>query len=145
MTRDELILLARKVADQHGLHQATVCAIAEQESDWDPWATRYEPAFYIKYIQSYEAAHAFDITEGRGRAFSWGLGQVMGQTAREHGYKGPLAAICDPQTGLDLLCTVYAHKASVTSGNMKAALAAYNGGSNLLYADQVVARMGKYS
>ena len=34
----------------HALWPDLVCAIIEQESAWNPWALRYEPSFYAKYI-----------------------------------------------------------------------------------------------
>jgi soluble lytic murein transglycosylase-like protein len=39
-----LVLLARR-AEEEGLEPALVCAVVEQESNWNPWAIRYEPRF----------------------------------------------------------------------------------------------------
>ncbi|PYU32417.1 MAG: lysozyme, partial [Acidobacteria bacterium] len=83
----EFVALARHTAEAHALWPELVCAIVEQESAWNPWALRYEPAFYEKYIAPQIARGVIaDLTEWRARAFSWGLMQVMGQVAREHGF-----------------------------------------------------------
>src|ERR1700735_1296507 len=77
-----LIALARTAAAQHSLDPALVCAIVEQESAWDPHAIRYEPAFRTRYV----APLGLAPTEEVARSMSWGLMQVMGQVAREHGF-----------------------------------------------------------
>jgi soluble lytic murein transglycosylase-like protein len=50
MPTDALISLARAAAAAHSLDPALVCAVCEQESSWDPFAIRYEPAFYDRYV-----------------------------------------------------------------------------------------------
>jgi soluble lytic murein transglycosylase-like protein len=35
----EIIDLARRIASAHGLEPALVCAVIEQESAWNPWAS----------------------------------------------------------------------------------------------------------
>jgi soluble lytic murein transglycosylase-like protein len=101
----ELVALASRAAGAHALWPELVCAIVEQESAWNPWALRYEPAFYERYIAPFLTARRLDRpdsrlaaltspgipddpTESRARAFSWGLMQVIGQVAREHGFTG---------------------------------------------------------
>ena len=98
----ELLELAHRAADAHALWPELVGAIVEQESAWNPWALRYEPEFYEKYVAPQIARGAIaDVTESRARAFSWGLMQVMGQVAREHGFTSePLVSLCDPAVGL---------------------------------------------
>jgi soluble lytic murein transglycosylase-like protein len=44
----QLVTLARKVAAAQSLDPGLVCAVVEQESGWNPWAMRYEPAFFSK-------------------------------------------------------------------------------------------------
>lgn len=140
MLRSEIIDLVRKVCGN--LDPVLVCAIIEQESGFDTWAIRYEPAFYEKYI-----AHlpGLSPTEMHGRAFSWGLAQVMGETAREVGYKGPLAQLCSPETGIAVGCEVFNRKMAAARGNVAQALKYYNGGANDLYAGQVLARIPKFA
>jgi len=46
----QLIALARKHAAALSLDPALVCAVIEQESAWNPFAMRYEPHFFSKYV-----------------------------------------------------------------------------------------------
>jgi soluble lytic murein transglycosylase-like protein len=153
MTQEELIALARAMAKKHGLDPALVCAICEQESDpdgsgpkpWNPWAMRYEAAFFRKYVAPLFTAGKIGVTEAWARAFSWGLMQVMGQTAREHGFDGKFVSeLCDPAVGLEIGCHILVHKLAVKHGEVGAALLAWNGGANASYDDQVLARVARY-
>ncbi len=134
MTRDPLIALARAAAAAHSLDPALVCAVCEQESAWNPWAIRYEPGFLARYVAPLFTAGKISATEAYSRSFSWGLMQVMGQVAREHGF-GPcspgfpnpgvsaaasLAELCDPASGLDVGCRVLAHKFAAAGAKLAA-------------------------
>jgi len=140
---------ARAAAARHGLDPALVCAIVEQESAWNPWAVRYEPVFFAKYVAPLFAVAKIEPatnTEAYSRAFSWGLMQVMGQSARERGFTGNfLSKLCDPSTGLEAGCELFAHKLAVAGGKVDRALALWNGGANPDYAAQVLARAPAYS
>jgi soluble lytic murein transglycosylase-like protein len=140
-----LIVLARQIAPKYGLNDALVCAICEQESAWDTNATRYEKGFYAHYIVPLIASQQLPEGEATGRATSWGLMQVMGQVAREHGFTGPFQQMCDdPGTGIDIGCKVFAGKLKAVAGDTYTALQHYNGGGNPLYAGQVTERIDKY-
>src|SRR6266481_6475251 len=140
-TRAELISLARTIAGQHALPPALVCAVVEQESAWNPFAIRYEPAFRTRYV----APLGLTSTEEIARSISWGLMQVMGQVAREHGFTGKfLATLCDPTAGLEAGCQVLASKISASGGDLTVALERWNGGSNLGYAAEVLVRAERY-
>jgi len=149
----DLLALAHDAARAHALWPELVCAVIEQESSWDHWAARYEPAFYARYIEPQlarrdAASHAADLTdtEARMRAFSWGLMQVMGQAAREHGFAGnSLAELCDPARGLDIGCRILAAKIAAAEGNVARALLLWNGGASPNYADAVLARTHRYA
>src|SRR5271156_237527 len=137
----DLIALVRAVAANHKLDPAVVCAVADQESSWNPYAIRYEPAFRSRYV----APLGLPPTEEVARSISWGLMQVMGQVAREHGFSGKfLSALCDPAAGLDIGCAVLAAKLSTADGNLARALELWNGGANADYASQVLPRMARY-
>ena len=85
-------------------------------------------------------------TEAYARAFSWGLMQVMGQVAREHGFTGAsLAALCEPVTALDIGCRVFAAKLATADDNVERALALWNGGANPDYPAAVLARVTHYA
>ena len=145
MEREQIVQLARGVAARHEIDAALVCAVCEQESGWDPWAIRYEPAFYERYVRPMIASGELrDKTEARARAFSWGLMQVMGQTARENGYGGHLAGICEPETGMEVGCRMLAGKIAEAHGDVERGLLLWNGGADLAYPGQVLARRGKY-
>ena len=147
MTPAELIALARQKAAEHQLYPELVCAVCEQESAWDPWAVRFEPAFYTRYVAPLYASsdHAWTVTEAHARATSCGLMQVMGQVAREHGFASAyLSELCDPAVGLEVGCRVLAAKLAAAEGNVQRALLLWNGGSNAQYPAQVLARAEKY-
>ena len=159
-----LIALAQRTAGAHALWPELVCAIVEQESAWNPWALRYEPAFYDRYIATSLAVRRAatanrpsrldalttpeipdDPTESRARAFSWGLMQVMGQVAREHGFaEASLAALCDPALGLEVGCRVFAAKIAAAEGNVTRALLLWNGAGNRDYPAAVLSRAARY-
>ncbi|MGH9776079.1 MAG: lytic transglycosylase domain-containing protein [Candidatus Acidiferrales bacterium] len=137
---------ARAAAMRHGLPPELVCAVCEQESAWCPFAIRYEPAFFSKYVAPLFTNNEITATEAYARGISWGLMQVMGQVAREFGFARIfLSELCDPATGLDIGSKILAHKVSVAQGNLRDALLAWNGGGNPDYPAQVLARMSKYT
>jgi soluble lytic murein transglycosylase-like protein len=139
--KTELIDLARSSATRHSLDAALVCAIIEQESAWDPHAIRYEAAFRTRYV----APLGLPATEEVARSISWGLMQVMGQVAREHGFaEKSLAALCDPGAALEIGCTVFAAKLNAAGQDVTRALSLWNGGGNREYAAQVLARVANY-
>ena len=105
----EVIDLARQIAAEHGLAPALVCAVIEQESAWNPWAVRYEPGFLSRYIAPLYTSGKLSATEAYTRAMSWGLMQVMGQVAREFGFKeASLSELCDPAAGIEFGCRILA-------------------------------------
>jgi soluble lytic murein transglycosylase-like protein len=137
----EIVALARTIASTHGLDPALVCAVVEQESAWDAHAIRYEPGFRARYVAPLE----LPPTEEIARSISWGLMQVMGQVAREHGFQRPfLSALCDPSAGLTFGCIVLAAKIAAASGDVPRGLALWNGGGNPDYGVQVLARVPRY-
>jgi len=137
----ELIALALSSAQQYSLDPALVCAVVEQESAWDTHAIRYEPAFRSRYV----APLGLPSTEEIARSISWGLMQVMGQVAREHGFSGKfLAALCEPASGLGIGCAVLAAKMAAAGGDLSRALGLWNGGANPSYAAEVLARIARY-
>src|ERR1700736_884344 len=141
----QLLTLARKAAAAHSLDPALVGAVVEQESAWNPWAMRYEPAFFAKYVAPLYTNNKVGATEAYSRGISWGLMQVMGQVAREKGVSSLyLSALCDPANGLSIGCRVLREKLAAASGDAAKALLAWNGGGNPDYAAEVLARMPRY-
>jgi hypothetical protein len=137
----EIVALARTTASAHGLDPTLVCEVVEQESAWDADAIRYEPAFRARYVAPLE----LPPTEEIARSISWGLMQVMGQVAREHGFQRPfLSARGDSSAGLAFGRIVLAAKLAAAGGNVPRGLALWNGDGNPDYAAQVLARVPRY-
>lgn len=146
MTRDDMIALAKAKAEAHGLDPALVCAVVEQESGWNPWQCRYEPGFMSRYVAPLYTAGKITATEAYCRSISWGLGQIMGQVARELGFElDTLPELCDPEYGLEYLCRKLSDCMTRAKNDVTAALLRYNGGSRPEYASEVQARIPKYS
>lgn len=134
--------MAAKWATKYGIDVAMVCAVIEQESNWNQWAMRYEPGFFDHYIKPMTGLTA---TEQIARATSYGLMQVMGETAREFGFSGPfISQLCDPDTGIDFGCRKL-QKCFSNHGADENGLLSYNGGSNPQYGQQVLARVANYT
>lgn len=141
-----LISLVRGIAASRGVSPQLMCAVIEQESSWDPWAIRYEPAFMTKYVAPQYTAGKFSATEAYARAMSWGLAQIMGATARELGYAGvSLAELCDPKVGADWGVRDMKRCLDRAKGDEAKALLGWNGGRNVNYAAEVLARKANYA
>ena len=126
----QLVALARKAAAAQSLDPALVCAVVEQEWAWNPWAMRYEPAFFAKYVSHLYTNNKITASEAYARGFSWGLMQVMGQVVREMGFDGTfLSATCDPEQGLAIGCKLLRKKIDAMDGDTTRGLLAWNGGS----------------
>lgn len=123
-----------------GIDPALACALVEQESGWNPWSIRYEPAFQ----QRYETNKGHTPTEATARSISWGLFQTMGETVRAVGYKGDLPQLCEVDTGITWGLMVLQSKLKLAGGDVNKGLLYWNGGSNKDYPAQVLARVPKY-
>lgn len=134
--------LAAGYGKKHGIDPVLICALVHHESSWNQYAIRYEPQFFARYILP--MAEKFSDTECRARAFSWGLCQLMGQTARELGFTGDLAALCDVDVGLDWGCHKLQKCLNNHVGDLNAALLEYNGGGDPSYPGAVKELMGIY-
>ena len=97
------------------------------------WATRFEPAFYQRYCAGKPmnfVPHGSSVeTERVGRAISWGLMQVMGETARCNGFRGWFAELTVPEVGLEWGC-LYVRRLvdRYWDGTWPTIMRAYNGG-----------------
>ncbi len=105
-------------------------AIVTVESAFNPNAMRYEKNFvdYWKLEQFAKLQNISIDTEKQLQKFSFGLGQVMGGTARWLGYSGFLTDLCDPSIGLQWMIKYFQKKCSkYVYTNDK--IASYNAGS----------------
>lgn len=154
-----------------------VLGMIEVESGGSPWAWNPEPGYrYLYDVANRRPFRALTMQERSsekppqdfpylagdrdqewwGQQASFGLMQVMGAVAREHGCDVPyLTALCDPALGLLYGCR---HLSSLMSryawnGQITAAIAAYNAGSprkvgtrfeNQHYVDRVMAAARGY-
>jgi len=145
LAAERLVSLARSLAQAHGLDPSLVCAVIEQESSWNPWAMRYEPAFFAKYVASLYTNNKVSASEAYARGFSWGLMQVMGQVARENGFTDHyLSGLCDPSIGMEIGCRVLRKKMDAAKGDTVQGLLLWNGGANPKYPVEVLARRTGY-
>jgi soluble lytic murein transglycosylase-like protein len=141
----QYLAAAKEQAGICAIDYKLVAAVCEQESSWLPFSIRYEPGFLAKYVAPIYNACKISATEAYARSFSWGLMQIMGQTARELGFTGEsLAELCDPETGIEFGCRKLAACLKNAGGDQTKALPAYNGGSNPNYAAEVLARVKNY-
>lgn len=128
----KLIEIATRIALEHGLDPALVCAICHQESGWRPWAIRHEPGYrWLFRLAGRLPSHGTnEATERNQQMTSWGLMQVMGAVAREHGCEEPfLSALCDPVAGIEHGCRHLAHLTRLYGDQgTEAVISAYNAG-----------------
>lgn len=105
-------------------------AIMQHESGGNTWAMRYEAAYHY-LVQPRDFASSLGIsydTELVCQKSSWGLCQVMGGVAREHGYMGHLTELCRPDLGIKY-AAAHLKKKFTKYGEETAAIAAYNQGN----------------
>jgi soluble lytic murein transglycosylase-like protein len=145
MNREQLIELAKQKARQHGLDPALVCAVCEHESGWDPNAIRYEPHFKA-WLQSRRPSEGLAEVELSRRSVSYGLMQIMGQTAIELGFVDEdLFRLCDePEKGLEFGCRKLAGCLKLHA-TWEDGLLSYNGGGNSAYPHRVLDRVEHYT
>ena len=137
-------------AKHHGLDASLLIAQVIVESGGDTYAWNPEPKY--RYFWNVKRNEPFrpvtwsevasktppaDFPALRGdrdqewwaQQASWGLLQVMGAVAREHGFRGPyLTHLTQPSVGILFGCVVMRKLLDWSKGNYEQALAAFNGG-----------------
>lgn len=158
MTANQWEHLIRSAAAEHHLPPELVTAIVAVESSGRATAKRYEPKFDQRY--NITANNPF-VPEGvsrsqeeRLRGTSWGLMQVMGETARFLGFQGQMKELEDPETCLFWGCLFLRRLRDryFEKWGWPGVAAAYNAGSprlaesgkfvNQVYVDKVLRRLG---
>jgi soluble lytic murein transglycosylase-like protein len=113
----------------------------------NPFAIRVEQGFWRNYAKRILAWVATSPSKYDDRwskypdiyACSYGLGQIMLQTAYENGFNGIFPTeLCDPEVNIRLICKIIAKHIEKT-GSVKGALLKYNGGGNPEYPAHVLA------
>ena len=140
-TNDARLALVGKWAAKYGLNSYLVCAVIEQESGWNPYVWRFEPGFLRTYVKP--ANPDSPTTRELGLSCSFGLMQVMGLVAVELGWQGDILRLTDPDNAVDFGCRKL-QKCFAVHVEPETSLLAYNGGGNLLYGEQVLARVAHY-
>ena len=134
---------AKVYADKYSIDLSLLCAVIDHESSWNPWAIRFEPAFEVKYIKP--ALPALPSTRELTEAMSFGLMQIIGETAIELGFQGKfLSQLCDPGYGVDFGCRKLRRCLDQAGNNTILALLRYNGGSDRTYPVTVIGLKAKY-
>ncbi|WP_428562314.1 MAG: transglycosylase SLT domain-containing protein [Solidesulfovibrio sp. DCME] len=127
-------ILIQEAARNARLPIDIVRPVVIQESTGNPFATRFEPAFYERYLKGKPVTFVPNgcsrETERIGRAMSWGLMQIMGETARFKGFRGWFGELLLPETGLFWGCRYLAglRDKYFAQGGWPGVLRAYNGG-----------------
>ena len=136
LVKEILSEVKSEISGAHKLKAEHILAIIYKESSGNPFATRYEPAYY-KWLLGrittdnfkYHRSAASRDTELTTRSTSYGLMQVMGQTARETGFEGTFVSeLCDPEVGI-YWGTLYLAKLVSKYDTIEEAIASYNAGS----------------
>lgn len=136
------------VANRHAIPVHLLAAVCAKESSFDPWAWNPEPRY--RYLWDCIARAPFrKLTpeenaseippadfprlggdrdqEWWGQQSSWGLMQVMGAVAREHGFLGTFfPELCVPHVGLEFGCRLL--EKLLSRYDEADALSAYNAG-----------------
>lgn len=146
-----LPVLIERTAEKYDLDPELVAAVILQESSGEVSAGRYERAFYRRYLAGKGRKKLLGFvpqgvtleTERVWRSQSWGLMQIMGQTARENGFKEKwLCDLKDPWHNIEMGCKLLRKWLGSDSSNdteaVKRALLRYNGGANKHYPVEVL-------
>jgi hypothetical protein len=117
----------RQFADSYGLIDDLFRAQIIQESAGLSDAFRFEPAFYRRYIRGNPHAKT-PAVYGPLAACSYGLMQIMLETAWSIGFNDRPEVLFDTTTNLKWGCTYMRFLLDAYHENYPKALAAYNGG-----------------
>jgi soluble lytic murein transglycosylase-like protein len=129
--RLQLLPLVKDLSFKYGLPTSLVNAIIEVESSYCLYAVRFE--FKAGYTTPEKFALLNGITtetELNLQKFSYGLMQLLGSSARDLGFEGPLPSLHQPEIGIEWGCKKLAQlekRYPIGSDS----IAAYNTGSPL--------------
>jgi soluble lytic murein transglycosylase-like protein len=127
-----------RAAKSHNVPSALIAAVIQEESRFDQWATRAEPLYYknrkvrraaMRWTRDHPGGPN-QFTELADRSRSYGLMQIMGETAREQGFAQPfLAALYIPDNAIAHGATLMKKLLARYKNDTLAAISAYNQGS----------------
>lgn len=123
----------REVCSDLNLNPNMIAALILTESTGKTCAMRFEPGWrwFAPTVDIKTFAENIGCsfeTEKNGQATSWGLLQVMGTVAREHGFRGWFSELCQPEVGIRY-GALHFKKMFKREGTLEAAVSSYNAGS----------------
>ncbi len=131
-------------------------AIIKCESEFDPFSVRYEEDFDLANSPE-KFARMHGITEDTERMLqkmSWGLGHILGCTARDQGFQGPLPRLLEPGINIEFCSKYLLYQLKRYKDAIEPAIAAYNAGTavknpdgkfrNQIYVDRVLRELPFY-
>ena len=127
--KPEIIKIIKEKAAEFGIDSDLVQAFVIVESSGNPLATRYEPNFYKRYILPLLKSGEITQEEATGRSTSWGILQIMGQVAREKGFKETFETLLIPEVGLHWGLKHLKRFINKYPETLDDAIASYNAGS----------------
>ena len=135
--------LIQQTANVYGLPADLLRAQVYRESSFDPYAFRYEDAYFERYIKDTPEARGYSF--GPLAACSYGLLQILLETALEQGFTDRPERLFDPRVGLAWGAKYLRHCLALTGGASHTALARYNGTgpAALHYADAIYTLAGR--
>lgn len=98
--------LIRKHADENGLDPYLVAAILQHESAGQSWKPHYDPGWsYPWFERNFAERLGISLeTEHVLQAMSWGVMQVEGAVARQHGFQDDIPKLCQPELSIQYGC-----------------------------------------
>jgi len=119
-----------QAAEQNSIDPIVFLAISIRESSCNPLAMRYEPDFpYIFDMGIFARKIGSSVaTEEIGQKTSWGVAQIMGSVAREHGFRGWFPELCQVDVGARY-GALHLKSMFARFKTTERAVAAYNAGS----------------
>lgn len=137
----------RSAATESGIDPILIAAICWQESDFNPFAFRFEPKFMRRYIDPIRRERIVqqnpavltgvptEETERYALATSFGPMQIMGQTARERGFDGQFLTELNGPQGVLYGARQLKRLFDRANGDLTETISNYNDGSSRLTAN----------
>lgn len=117
--------LVVQVASMYGLRTDLLAAQIHAESSGDPFAFRHEPEFFDRYIRNKPQTAGYRF--GPLAACSYGLLQILLETAVEMGFTDRPELLFEPRVGLTWGAKYLRRCLDATGDDYRKALARYNG------------------
>lgn len=151
---EPILTIAENTARAYGIDPDLLIAIITGVEDCrlDPWVVRYEPRWtFYNNPTGWAGLNGVSVqTEMICQSMSWGPAQIMGATARDMGWQGPITQLTDPAISLRFSVLRLKHLSQIYENEDKV-ISAYNNGNgaklptgeftNQDYVDKVKAKL----